>query len=339
MRSILPLKNTKMASGQEGDGGHHEHERMPKNVKDLLQMCVTSQPSGTEVDGDGPSLQPMSKERKEWLETALTEMTVSPVERMKECLKKLSNKELNDVDEKIAALEELKEWCENLDFAIDFHKIGGYPILPELMDDVEPEIRWNTLELIAILVQNNPYCQKAALEAGLLPLMLHKLDNDTDNTVKVKALYAISCLTRDVPNSLKIFLENDGLSVIMRAMQTDVQKLKIKACFMLSALCTDNPEVKDILCKIGMVDQLVGHLNEEHGNYHEHIMSALLSLIHDHIPAKNECQRSELNLRELLTNRIKDLQGKDEFREEREYATEILKVLSIPHEDQENVAR
>ncbi|KAJ8299228.1 hypothetical protein KUTeg_023288 [Tegillarca granosa] len=155
-------------------------------------------------------------------------------------------------------------------------------------------------------------------------------------------------LTRDVPNSLKVFLENDGLSVIMRAMQTDVQKLKIKACFMLSALCTDNPEVKDILCKIGMVDQLVGHLNEEHGNYHEHIMSALLSLIHDHIPAKNECQRSELNLRELLTNRIKDLQGKDEFRgaevllliwEEREYATEILKVLSIPHEDQENVAR
>lgn len=326
-----------MASGQDGDGGHHE--RMPKNMKDLLKMCITSQPEEAEGTEDGPSLQPMSKERKEWLETALTEMTVSPVQRMKECLQKLSNKELDDVDVKIAALEELIEWCENLDFAIDFHKIGGYPVLPELMDDEEPEIRWNTLELIAALVQNNPYCQTAAIEAGLIPLMLHKLDNDTNNTVKVKALYAISCLTRDVPESLKVFLDNDGLSVVMRAMQTDVDKLKIKASFMLSTLCTDNPEVKDILCKIGMIDQLVGHLNEEHGSYHEHMMSALLALIRDHTPAQNECQRSELNLGELLTNRIKYLQGKDEFMEEREYATEIMKILSIPHDDQENVAR
>lgn len=49
-----------MASGQDGDGGHHE--RMPKNMKDLLKMCITSQPEEAEGTEDGPSLQPMSKE-------------------------------------------------------------------------------------------------------------------------------------------------------------------------------------------------------------------------------------------------------------------------------------
>lgn len=41
-----------------------------------------------------------------------------------------------------------------------------------------------------------------------------------------------------------MFIENDGFSVLMRAMQTDVEKLKVKAAFMLSALCVDRPDIK-----------------------------------------------------------------------------------------------
>ena len=56
-----------------------------------------------------------------------------------------------------------------------------------------PEVRSLCLELVATLVQNNPYCQAAVLETQLLPTMLNVLDNDKSSAVKTKALYAISC--------------------------------------------------------------------------------------------------------------------------------------------------
>lgn len=78
-------------------------------------------------------------------------------------------------------------------FFSDFHKIGGFDIFPLCLDSDEPEIRWQCLELVASLVQNNPYCQTAVLQASLMPTVLHMLDTDSDPTVKTKALYAVSC--------------------------------------------------------------------------------------------------------------------------------------------------
>ena len=76
---------------------------------------------------------------------------------------------------------------------LDFHKIGGFDLFPQLLSDEEAEIRWQTLQLIACLVQNNPYCQKAVLENNMLPVLLELLDQDNHSTVKIKALYATSC--------------------------------------------------------------------------------------------------------------------------------------------------
>lgn len=66
-------------------------------------------------------------------------------------------------------------------------------IFPTCLDNDEAEVRWQCLDLIAILVQNNPYCQEAILEAALLPTILEILDKDSNATVKTKALYAVSC--------------------------------------------------------------------------------------------------------------------------------------------------
>ena len=78
-------------------------------------------------------------------------------------------------------------------FFSDFHKVGGFTIFDVCLKHDSPEVRSLCLELIATLVQNNPYCQSAVLESQLLPAMLNILDNDTSSAVKTKALYAISC--------------------------------------------------------------------------------------------------------------------------------------------------
>ena len=41
-------------------------------------------------------------------------------------------------------------------------------------------------------VQNNPYCQKAALEMNILPILSSLLDTDYSVEVRIKALFAIS---------------------------------------------------------------------------------------------------------------------------------------------------
>lgn len=56
--------------------------------------------------------------------------------------------------------------------------------------------------------------------------------------------FLCSGLTRDNQKALDLFLENNGFSFVMRAMQSDVEKLKIKSAFMLSAICTDNNKCK-----------------------------------------------------------------------------------------------
>ena len=63
-------------------------------------------------------------------------------------------------------------------------------------------------------------------------------------------MFLFSGLTRGVDAAEKVFVDNDGFSVLMRAMQTDVEKLKIKSAFVLSSLVVDKPEYKGIYSEI-----------------------------------------------------------------------------------------
>ncbi|KAL4236877.1 Hsp70-binding protein 1 [Mactra antiquata] len=323
-----------MSSASGSGDGSGRQPRMPKDVKGLLKFCAETASSGQGED----TLEPMSAERREWLEKAINDMTVSPVEEMKKCIEKIKDDKIDD-DDKIEALETLTEWCEHIDFAIDFHKIGGFVIFPLSFNSDDAEIRWQCLEVIASLVQMNPYCQAAVLQEGLLPVMLKILDTDNDPTVKTKALYALSCLTRECTDALEQFISNDGFSYIMRAMQTDISKLKIKSAFMLSSICTDNNKCKDTVCDTGMIDQLVGHLSEEHSNFHEHLLSALLTIVRDHPRSLDECGRSELNLVSTLLQKQQDLKGKEEYQEELQYATELLGLLNTSNNTEQEAAR
>lgn len=321
-------------SGQEtGDGRSTE----PKDMRGLLQLCAEAH---VQNPADGASLEPMTEERKKWLEEALVGMSVSPVEEMCKGIAIVMNKNIDD-DEKIDAINTIMDFCNSIDFAMDFHKIGGFDIFPVCFGSDNAELRWICLELIALLVQNNPYCQEAVLKADLQPKLLHILDNDPHPTVKTKALLALSCLSREHPKALEQFLQLDGFSSVMRAMQTDVDKLKVKAAFFISNVCGVNDKCKDVLCDMGMIDQLVGHLSEEHSTFHEHLLSALLAILHNHPRSLAQCQRPELNLLPLLKQKQQDLKGNEQFLEEYNYVCELLKFLDSPEpmEADNDVAR
>lgn len=150
------------------------------------------------------------------------------------------------MDRRLEAIQTLRDWCEDINFAIDFHKLNGYSLLPSLLNNENAELRALTCDLIGTCAQNNPYCQETLLASKFLPLLLQKLDKDPNDETKIKALYAISCLTREYePGQLKL-LEGNCVDVLIRALKSNVEKLQIKCCFLCSSVC-NNVEVKSKL--------------------------------------------------------------------------------------------
>ena len=51
-------------------------------------------------------------------------------------------------------------------------------------------------------------------------------------------------LCRDCLEAQEEYIQNDGFSVLMRTMQADVEKLKIKASFFLANFCIERSDIK-----------------------------------------------------------------------------------------------
>ncbi|NP_001121272.1 HSPA (heat shock 70kDa) binding protein, cytoplasmic cochaperone 1 L homeolog [Xenopus laevis] len=310
------------------DGGQDGNRPHQQNLQGLLHMAIEA---GTMSDS-APQTEPMSEERRQWLQQAMNSAfsgQVDEVKIMKECLKELSNETHNgdEEDAKEQALELLADLCDNLDNASDFCKLGGMNLLlSRYVNCPQAELRWRSADLIGICSQNVPFVQETALRLGAVKILLQLLDLDSNDQVRIKALFAISCLVREQEEGLAEFLKQDGFSVLMRAMQSDAQKLKVKSAFLLQNLLISHPEHKGTLCSMGMVQQLVSLLHTDHSPFHEHVLGALCSFVTDFPQAVSECRVPELAFEDLLKERCQLLEKKEEFQEELEYCKSLLQI-------------
>uniref|UniRef100_A0A0B6XZB5 Nucleotide exchange factor Fes1 domain-containing protein n=1 Tax=Arion vulgaris TaxID=1028688 RepID=A0A0B6XZB5_9EUPU len=311
-------------------------QRPFKDMKGLLKFCLEA--TRSEDAPSGTNFEPMSEERRRWLEEAMSEMTTNPVERMSFCLKMIEEAEVDTetgTEQQIRALSELQDWGEDMDIAGDLIKINGLRVVPKLLSSEVSEIRWRCLELMGNLSQNNPLAQTALITLKLLPPMLLLLETDPNPTVMVKALYAISCLVRNNAEALQHFIAHDGLSVLVKSLRSNDDRLRVKTTFMMSSICNSNPALKDNLVAKGVIEQLVQILkDEDHDATHEHIMDALVSIISGHAAAREKCLSAELDVRSFLCQRIKFLEGKEPFQEEKEHAEKLLNLLNTNMDEQ-----
>lgn len=306
-----------------------QNRQYPHNLQGVLQLAVEA---GSAAEGPAP-LEPMSEERKAWLREALSEICkgqVDEVEQMKQCLAVLTKEgrsereregeeemDEEDEDERESAFELLSELCENLDNARDLMILGGLELcVSQYLCHVQSGLRWRAAELIASCAQNMPQVQVHLLNIGALPKLLQLIDSDLHSTVRVKALYAVSCLVREQEEGFQAFLSHDGFSVLMRGMQAENEKLRTKSAFLLLNLLTSHPEQKDSVVSMGMVQQLVSVLRTPHSPFHEHVLGALCCLVEDCPQGLQDCRNPALGLEELLRQKARELQGKEENQEE-----------------------
>uniref|UniRef100_A0A3B3QBZ6 Hsp70-binding protein 1 n=1 Tax=Paramormyrops kingsleyae TaxID=1676925 RepID=A0A3B3QBZ6_9TELE len=302
--------------------GQRQH---PRNLQGILRMAVEA---GSASDGPAPQ-QAMSEERKAWLREALADICKGQqdeVEQMKQCLSILwrttaresqEHKEEEEEEETEGALELLSELCENLDNARDLMVLGGLDLcVSRCLSHAQGGIRWRAAQLLASCAQNMAEVQCYLLRQGTLATLLQLIDCDPHPTVKVKALYAVSCLVREQEEGLRVFLSHDGFSVLMRGMQSDSEKLRTKSAFLLLNLLSAHPEHRDAVLSMGMVQQLVSVLRSPHSSFLEHVLGVLCCLVDGSDRGVSDCRDPALGLEELLKHRALELKGKEECQEE-----------------------
>ncbi|KAM9785246.1 hsp70-binding protein 1 [Syngnathus typhle] len=321
-----------------------QDRRYPQNLQGVLQMAIDA---GTGAEGPAP-VEPISEERSTWLRDALADVCkgqMNEVEQMKQCLAVLNKEDVNgeadrdddDEDERESAFELLSDLCENLDNARDLMVLGGLDLcVSKYLCHAQSSLRWNAAQLIGTCAQNMPQVQDHLLKLNVLPKLLQLTDSDPHPTVRVKALYAVSCLVREQDGGLEAFLSHDGFSVLMRGMQSEHEKLQTKSAFLLLNLLTSHPEQKDAVVSMGMVEQLVSVLRAPHSPFHEHVLGALCCLVEDCVEGLKDCKDPSLGLEELLRLRTKELRGKEESLEELEFCERLKTACFCGHQSDDH---
>ncbi|KAJ8687866.1 hypothetical protein QAD02_023661 [Eretmocerus hayati] len=316
--------------------------RQPHDLQGLLRFAMEA--TKAEDAPSNSSFQPIDEERKRFLENALTSITVNIAEELQKDVKLLHTvvelTEKDDPSEYEAALDRLADRVDSMDVANDFYKIGGFSIFGPCLNSSHSGIRSRVANLIAELTQNNPYCQERILESGLMPILLNMVDTDASEKARIKALYAVSCIVRGHTIGLKHMEVNDGYSVLMRAIQSTVEKLQIKSAFLLSSLCNRDTgsDLKNTLIKMGLIEQAAGLLamGSLLPETREQLLSVLNGLTNDNFfPALRECRRPELCLKQTLERHLKE--SKEEGSTNREdICKELLdKIFADQDADQE----
>lgn len=262
--------------------------RIPKNYQGLLRFCTeqTANEDSTKPSEFGP----LSDEKREFLQNVFNSLSENdPIKKMIEIVKKLNddfhihsevrhttanevhenskqttssdmtleettnqNLDENFVDKQESLIQQLIDYCEDIDLANDFHKIGGFSILLPLLSSKIPTFRSLTCELIAALTQNNPYGQQAILNENIVPHLVYLLSSQNNDCpqVKIKAMYALSCLSRFNEQLQEELLRLNFLPQIVDLINSDILKLQIKAAFLIGSLADENIKIKNCLRQI-----------------------------------------------------------------------------------------
>jgi hsp70-interacting protein len=213
--------------------------------------------SYTDGTSDSPA-QPMSAEDRAFLEEVMKDGILDENERMKFILEKLTAamevyqniegaKGSNDdlTDELQDLLLELRDICEQIDFARAFCSLQGLPFLLGCIQEraaVPIEIRTSCFSIIATVCQNNPPVQLQLLELGSLKILSDLFFVEGGNSVKAKIIQAMSANVRNHDLAEQVFCQVEQATQLMQeglGLGSDVSEtLQKRTLFFLRALIT-----------------------------------------------------------------------------------------------------
>lgn len=258
-------------------------------------------------------------------------MTVDVVKQLEQATRQLTS-ETTSEPEQVCAIDTIVDYVDNMDNANDFCKIGGLSIILPCLSSKYAKVRSGAASLVAELAQNNPYCQQQLLDASTLPKLIDLLSEPNTATYSI---HAISCMVRNYEPALAAFIDIGGLECLLGCLQkTDEEKLIIRSLFLLSAICSEFPPVRDELIKLKAVEQIIATLRPtaEYDVRLETTLSALC-LFTENPDAVARCHDSELNFRETIEEILKVTKDKPECQETIEYCNTLKERVYTAQRD------
>ncbi|CAH0481464.1 unnamed protein product [Peronospora belbahrii] len=326
----------------------------------MKQTTNSSTNATTTIPSTG--VQPISEDKRKFLELVMNEGVIDENERIKEMLRILQGEDprlvfaskdgvIQDEEDTVTtSLEDLRQYQDTLldelliridqiDNAQNFVKMGGLRVMRNVIEKYEHvSSRALAAEVCAVVVQNNPFCQDAAVASGLVEVLCTMARNEKDVTCRVKAVLGISCLVRHHAGAEKRFLDAtcNGLDLLRRNLEGAMDiRLQRKSLFLLRYLIRNSRSTADRVLKENFYIQAVAAFIT-HDDV-ELCESSVEGLVEFAMIAPNfmaACKKPELNLLAKCDQRIEQINALDG--EEKDYAQEtrarvehLKKVLTV----------
>lgn len=226
--------------------------RINPNMQDILKYAIEN----SDNNGDSELLAKngiLDSERKQFLENVLSSMAVDVVSELQNAIHILE-KEHSGMEEKIEALNAIRDLVGSIDTAKNFIQIGGSKVLFDCLNTNNSTLRINAAYVIAELSQNNPYCQEHFINAGALQkLIIAAQENDE---IASSSMHAISTLVRNFEKGSALFIELEGLECILKCLQSANANLFVKSCFLMKSLAMEFDPIREEFVKLGAVYEL-----------------------------------------------------------------------------------
>ncbi|KAB0794863.1 hypothetical protein PPYR_11702 [Photinus pyralis] len=142
----------------------------------------------------------------------------------------------------VSIIEDLEYLVHQIDNANDFVTLNGFAdiIYPNL-NSTNLDIKDGTLKLLGSSMQNNAKVQIHAFETGAIGTLLKVLVLNSDETIKNRAIFALSGLMRRFPLAQRQFLDNAGLNVFGELLQeSNNMKLLLKIVTLIHDLILEH---------------------------------------------------------------------------------------------------
>jgi hypothetical protein len=167
----------------------------------------------------------MSDEDRAFLEKAFEEAyshVEDPNKIMFEAIAQIKSEERTDTSI-ITALEVIDRCCDDPDCCRNVETLGGIQTMLDLVGETkQPSIKVRALEILALVLSNNPDIQAVSMKRGALPIFFGLVNSSVAGSEeRSKAFRALVALIRQVEEYEDGFLRKDsGISAIAECMCT-----------------------------------------------------------------------------------------------------------------------
>ncbi|CAH0696732.1 unnamed protein product [Spodoptera exigua] len=321
-------------------------KRPPRNLQGLLKFAMEA--TQAEDAPGNKDLTPMDEERRKFLEEAIKSLTVNIAEVLDNAIKVLTNSEkINSINEDEPLPDEVKnsftvlmDHVDDLDVANDFFKMGGFAMFPISYGSKNSELRAYASSVLGSICQNNEFCQKRALECGLLHVLLSLVEKE-EGPALAKCLYAISCMCRGYEPACQELITQGGCPVLVDLLNSTDLAAKTKAAFLIRYFGQNYPDARRQLLRHDIVKVISSQLQAGRNESSEHLLSILQVLVSSKDPTTLRLFRDpSYNLKKVLEDYLNLPELKDDrFFEEKQFCSEILSTVFANQSSVEEPAR